>query len=132
MKDSQDDLPHALEVTRQFPGFHVFSGSDSILSDTLAAGGAGSITALANVTSPLNRAVWDAVQGGGTAPEAQAALVRARQAITGLNGPAAMKAVLADLFGFPDWPVRPPLEPLTPEQRTGLRNAMAELIAVPL
>ena len=43
-----------------------------------------------------------------------------------------MKAMLADLFGFPDWPVRPPLEPLTAEQRTGLRKAMAELIAVPL
>jgi 4-hydroxy-tetrahydrodipicolinate synthase len=134
MKDSQDDLPHTLEVTRQFPGFHVFAGSDSILTEALAAGGAGSITALANVTSPLNRAVWDAAaaQSGGTAPEAQAALVRARQAIKGLNGPAAMKAVLADLFGFPDWPVRPPLEPLTPEQRTGLREAMAELMAVAL
>lgn len=128
MKDSQDDLAHTLSITGQFPGFHVFSGSDSIFSEALAGGASGSITALANVTSPLNRSVWDAHKRGGTAPEAQQALVRARQAIKGLSGPAAMKAALADLFGFPDWPVRPPLEPLTPERRAGLSAALAELL----
>ena len=101
MKDSQDDWPHTLETTSQFPGFHVFSGSDSILTEALAGGAAARITALANVTSPLNRAVWDAHQNGGTAPGAQKALVRARQVIKGLSGPAAMKAALANLFGFP-------------------------------
>ena len=29
MKDSQDDLPHLLATTQQFPGFRVFAGSDS-------------------------------------------------------------------------------------------------------
>src|SRR5947209_6207226 len=99
MKDSQDDLAHTLETTREFPGFHVFSGSDSILTESLAGGASGSITALANVTSPLNRAVWDAHQKGEAAPAAQQALVRARQVVKGLSGPAAMKAALADLFG---------------------------------
>jgi 4-hydroxy-tetrahydrodipicolinate synthase len=129
MKDSQGDLAHTLETTRQFPGFHVFTGSDSILTESLAGGAVGSITALANVTSPLNRAVWDAHRTGGAAPQAQAALVRARQAIQGLSGPAAMKAALADLFGLPDWPVRPPLEPLTPGARARLSAALAELLS---
>ena len=129
LKDSQDDLPHTLEITGQFPGFHVFAGSDSILTDALAGGAVGSITALSNVTSPLNRAVWDAHQRGGAAPEAQQALVRARQVVKGLSGPAAMKAVLADLFGFPEWPVRAPLEPLPAETRARLSAAMAELLA---
>ena len=129
MKDSQDDLPHTLDITVQFPGFHVFSGSDSILTEALTGGGAGSITALANVTSPLNRAVWDAHQRGGAAPEAQQALVRARQVVKGLAGPSAMKAVLADLFGFPEWPVRAPLEPLPSDIRARLSAAMAELLA---
>ena len=70
MKDSQDDLAHTLETAGQFPGFHVFSGSDSILTAALAGGACGSITALANVTSLLNRAVWDAHQSGGAAPAA--------------------------------------------------------------
>ena len=129
MKDSQDDLPHTLDITGQFPGFHLFSGSDSILTDALAGGAVGSITALSNVTSPLNRAVWDAHQRGGGAPEAQQALVRARQVVKGLAGPSAMKAVLADLFGFPDWSVRAPLEPLPSEIRARLSAAMAELLA---
>ncbi len=129
MKDSQDDLSHTLETMRQFPGFHVFSGSDSTLTEALAGGASGSITALANVTSRLNRAVWDAHQKGTTAPAAHAGLVHARQLLKGLSGPAAMKAVLADLFGFPDWPVRPPLEPLTADTRARLSAAMAALLA---
>lgn len=127
MKDSQDDLPHTLAMLAQFPGFGVFVGSDSIMAEGLAAGSVGAITALANVTAPLNRAVWDAHQAGRTAPEAQARLVRARQAVKGLNGPAAMKCALADLFGFPLWGVRPPLELLAPEAR---RKLCAELEAL--
>ena len=129
MKDSQDDLAHTLDITSQFPGFHVFCGSDSILTEALAGGACGSITALSNVTSLLNRAVWDAHQQGSAAPQAQAALVGARKAIKGLSGPAAMKAALSDMFGFPDWPVRAPLEALTSEQRTGLISALSALLA---
>jgi 4-hydroxy-tetrahydrodipicolinate synthase len=129
MKDSQDDRAHLLDTIEHFPGFQVFAGSDSLLTEGLAAGGAGGITALANVTSPLNRAIWDAHQAGRTAPEAQAALVRARAAIVGLNGPAAAKAALADLFGFPSWTVRPPLQPLTPEQRRTLSASLAALLS---
>lgn len=129
MKDSQDDLEHTLALTRQFPGLGVFAGSDSIMSPVLAEGAAGTITALANVVAPLNRAVWDAHQRGEAAPEAQARLVRARQAIKGLSGPAALKAALADLFGFPLWPVRPPLQPLPAAQRAKLCAELAALLA---
>jgi 4-hydroxy-tetrahydrodipicolinate synthase len=129
MKDSQDNLAHTLETIDQFPGLHVFSGSDSTLAEALAGGASGSITALANVTSLLNRAVWDAHQKGSAAPEAQQALVRARQVVKGLSGPAAMKAALADLFGFPDWPVRAPLERLPSETRSRFSAALAELLS---
>ena len=129
MKNSQDDRAHLLDTIEAFPGFAVFAGSDSLLTDGLAAGGAGGITALSNITSPLNRAIWDAHQAGAAAPEAQAALVQARAAVRGLNGPAAMKAVLRDLFHFPDWAVRAPLEPLSPEQRRTLAEALAVLLA---
>jgi 4-hydroxy-tetrahydrodipicolinate synthase len=128
MKDSQDDLPHTLGVLRQFPGWGVFAGSDSLLSEALAAGGFGSITALANVTAPLDRAVWDAHAAGRTAPEAQARLAEARVAIKGVNGPAAMKCALADLFGFPLWPVRPPLTQLTAEERQGVLQKLRAVI----
>jgi 4-hydroxy-tetrahydrodipicolinate synthase len=95
IKDSQDELAHTLGLLEHVPGLSVFAGSDSIMADALAAGGAGTITALANVTAPLNRAVWDAHQSGVGAPEAQAKLARARQVIKGLSGPGVMKAALA-------------------------------------
>ncbi len=129
MKDSSDDLAHLLTTAQAFPGFGVFSGSDSILTEALNGGSVGCITALANVTSPLNRAVWDAHQRGRASPDAQAGLVRARQVVRGLNGPAAMKAALAELFGFPRWGVRPPLEPLTAEQSRKLAEELGALLA---
>lgn len=129
MKDSQDEWAHTQSVLAQFPGFGVFLGSDSLISQGLAAGAAGSITALANVLSPLDREVWDAHQAGRAAPEAQARLARGRAAVKGLNAPAALKSVLADLFGFPLWGVRPPLEPLGAEQRQRLSAALADLLA---
>lgn len=128
MKDSQDDLDHTLTTTRAFPGFAVFAGSDSILTEALAGGAAGCITALANVTSPLNRVVWEAHQRGQTAPDAQAKLTRARQIVKGFNGPAAMKAALAERFGFPHWAVRPPLESLTPAQARQLGEELADIV----
>ena len=127
MKDSSDDLAHLLTTAQAFPGFGVFSGSDSILTDALNGGAVGCITALANVTSPLNRAVWDAHQRGESASEAQAKLTHARQVAKGLNGPAAMKAALAGLFGFPRWSVRPPLEPLSAEQSRKLAEELGAL-----
>ncbi len=131
IKDSQDDLAHTLGVIEGVPGLGVFAGSDSIMAATLAAGSAGAITALANVTSPLNRALWDAHQAGDTpaVEAAQAKLVRARQVVKGLSGPGLQKATLADLFGFPLWPVRPPLEPLEAGKRATAVAGLAELLA---
>jgi 4-hydroxy-tetrahydrodipicolinate synthase len=129
MKDSSDDLPHTLATAQKFPGFGVFAGSDSILTEALAGGAVGGITALANITSPLNRAVWDAYARGGAAPEAQAKLNRARQIVKGMNLAQVNKAMLAEVFGFPLWAVRPPLERLSKEQTTKLVEALGELVA---
>jgi hypothetical protein len=47
----------------------------------------------------------------------------------GINGPAAMKAALTDLLDQPAWPVRPPLEPLTPAVRDSLITALGDILA---
>ena len=131
IKDSQDDLAHTVGLIQAVPGLGVFAGSDSIMAATLAAGSAGAITALANVTTPLNRAVWDAHHTGDTAAvdAAQAKLLKARQLTKGLSTPAIQKAALADLFDFPLWPVRPPLEPLDAARRATAVAGLAELLA---
>ena len=128
MKDSQDHLPHTQAVLREFPGLGVFAGSDAIMSDALQAGAVGAITALANITAPLNRRVWDAHQQGQGAPEAQARLTRAREVTAGLGGSAVQKFALSELFGFPHWPVRPPLEDLSAEVKARLRRELAALL----
>jgi 4-hydroxy-tetrahydrodipicolinate synthase len=128
MKDSQDELAHTLATLTAAPGFGLFCGSDSLMTESLAAGAFGTITALANVTAPLNRIVWEAHQQGVSAPEAQARLAQARIAVRGLNGPAAIKSALADLFGLPLWPVRPPLQPLAPAPRKKLASDLAALL----
>lgn len=131
IKDSQDDRAHSLGLLEQVAGLGLFAGSDSLMADTLAAGSAGAITALANVTAPLNRAVWDAHHAGeaATVAAAQAKLVQARQIVKGLSGPGLMKAALAELFGFPLWPVRPPLEPVEPAKRAAAIAGLAELLS---
>lgn len=128
MKDSQDHLPHTLATLRDFPGLNVFAGSDALMSDALAAGAAGAITALANITSPLNRQVWDAHRRGTTAPEAQARLTRARQVTAGLSGSAVQKFALSEIFGFPHWPVRPPLEELPDDVKIRLAADLRGLL----
>jgi 4-hydroxy-tetrahydrodipicolinate synthase len=128
MKDSQGDLAHTLDVTARFDGFRVFTGDDSLMTDTLAAGAAGAITALSGLLSPLNRMVWEAHRSGRRVPEAQERLNRARAAVKGYSNPAVLKAGLADLFGMPEWAVRPPLLPLNGMQRQRLTEALAALL----
>ena len=53
MKDSENNLDKMLETIKNFPGFKVFSGSDSLALNSIKAGGAGAITATANVSVAL-------------------------------------------------------------------------------
>jgi 4-hydroxy-tetrahydrodipicolinate synthase len=124
IKDSQDDRAHTLSLLREFPGWGVFPGSDTLLTEALGAGAVGGITALANVTSPLNQAVWQAHLRGQTVPEAQDKLHQARIAVKGLANPAVLKALLHYRFGFPLWPVRPPLMPLDAEKARWLAETV--------
>src|SRR3546814_17165160 len=50
IKDSSGNLANMLELCRRFPGFGVFAGSEQFLLPVLRAGGAGCISATANVT----------------------------------------------------------------------------------
>ena len=49
IKDSGGDFANTKAMLDEFPGFRVFCGSETFLTDTLAHGGAGCISAAANV-----------------------------------------------------------------------------------
>jgi 4-hydroxy-tetrahydrodipicolinate synthase len=125
IKDSSGDLAHTLAYVEHFArdGFEVYAGDDGALHALLTAGGAGSITAAANVASTVSARVyanWDRQSGA----EAQTTLTAVREAITAVALIPGLKALLARHTGEAAWlNVRPPHLRLSPE-------ATARLFAV--
>jgi 4-hydroxy-tetrahydrodipicolinate synthase len=110
LKDSSGDFANTRSYVEHFArdGFEVYCGDDSALQALLVAGGAGCITAAANVACSLNAAVyagWD--RPAGTAAQARLAAIRAVvQSAPLIPG---LKALLARHTGDAAWnTMRPP------------------------
>jgi dihydrodipicolinate synthase/N-acetylneuraminate lyase len=72
------------------------------------------MTAMANLFSPFLRQVWNIFIQGGEAFLAQEELNLRRRVIDRYHPfPAILKAMLARLYAFERWPVRPPLLPVS-------------------
>lgn len=120
-KDSSGDWENTKAMLDAFPDFDVFAGSETFLLANMRGGGAGCISATANVNpgpiSDLYRN-WQA----GDADAQQAALTVTRTTIQAYPMIPALKAVIAEYSGDAAWPtVRPPLVALKPEQQVELR-----------
>lgn len=112
LKDSSGDLAHTLDLIAAFPDLAIFAGADNHLLDVLTAGGAGTISAAANLNAPASRSVHDAFRAGErAAAEAGMALVRdVRATLQRRPLIPALKAIIATTSGDPAWRrVRPPL-----------------------
>ncbi len=128
IKDSSGDWRNTEAVIREFSaeGFQVYAGSEHFLLDTLRAGGAGCISATANVNpGPIAELARTWQEHG--ADERQAALSRLRHVFEGYPMIPALKAATA-LYGRdePWFHVRPPLVELDDAQRQGLKAALDE------
>lgn len=118
IKDSSGNKEFAQQVGNYFKNdLVVLTGNDRLLSFAMENHAAGCITAMANMYSPHLRMVWDAHQRGLSAEKIQNQL-NAWRAVLEKFSPYAptLKALLSHRHDFPLWPVRPPLEALTPEQ----------------
>ena len=128
LKDSSGDWAHTLGLIEAFgpDGFDVFAGSEVFLLRTLVAGGAGCITAGANLNPHGIAAVHRAWREGRDAEPAQEAADRVRRALE--SAPAiipAIKAVVAHWSGDPAWrTVRPPLVEADPAVETAVLAAL--------
>ena len=112
IKDSSGDLKHTQTLASHLPQQSILVGNDRYMTAGLQAGSAGCITALANLVSPLLRRIYDSHQRGETPSEEQETVNHARNILDGLSPfPPSIKALLAEMHGFPLWPVKPPLEP---------------------
>lgn len=129
-KDSSGDVDNMISNARAFPDFAVLAGSDEALLPLLRAGGAGCITAVANVAAFLAAEVVAAFRAGDdeTAAAAQARLSRVRQTIYGYPLSAALKDLMARHTGDGGWRrIRPPLVELPHEDADALSAALAGL-----
>lgn len=124
VKDSTGDPAQLVHFRSAFPRMAYFAGNDHRVAEACLAGGAGSITAGANVFPDLVAAVQQAAWTGGDAASAQGVLSEARTLMESYPLQPATKAALADVAGLPETAVRPPQIELTPAQRAGLRDAL--------
>ncbi len=127
IKDSSGDWNNtAALLERGWPDFRVFAGSESFLLRTVSAGGAGCISAAANVNpGAIASACRDWAESG--AEEAQQRLNAVRAVLQKRPMIAALKAVIAHFGDDPGWAaVRPPLVPLAERERAAL---IEELLA---
>ena len=122
IKDSSGDWSHTQELLTRFrdSGFDVFAGSDTFLTATLRNGGAGCISATANVNPGALAGLASHWQTAGAAAEQARA-----DAIRGIfqQRPmiAAMKQAIAHWSRDAAWTrMRPPLVELTPDAAAAL------------
>lgn len=135
MKDSCGDWAYQESVLKAFPGFTVFSGTEKFLTQNQRSGGAGTISAMANVIPAKIRAVYDALAGqaaaigssglegkdAATADQRQAQLDQYRASLQDCAAIPAIKELVAARTNDPAWrTVCPPLVPLGPQQAEGL------------
>ena len=115
LKDSSGDWNHTRDLIESFPGFEVFSGADDHLLRNLEAGGAGTISAAANLSCAASREVFEAFEAGNRQEaEAGMKLVTAvRMALSARPLVPAIKHVIADGHHDEVWEnIRAPLVPL--------------------
>jgi 4-hydroxy-tetrahydrodipicolinate synthase len=128
VKDSSGDFANTRAYVDHFAkdGFEVYCGDDSSLRDLLAIGGAGCITAAANVGCAVSARVY---AGDG---EAQTALSAIRKAVTSEPLIPALKALVARNTSDPAWlNIRPPHLRLSAEAHARL-CATFDAVGAPL
>jgi 4-hydroxy-tetrahydrodipicolinate synthase len=122
IKDSSGDWEHTRRLIDRFgpAGFRVFPGSELYLLPALRAGAKGCISAFANIGPALLQSVFQKWQGE-EADQIQQELERQGRVLREYPVIPALKAILAKWRNEPAWEnVRPPLVPLSTEQREEL------------
>jgi 4-hydroxy-tetrahydrodipicolinate synthase len=129
MKDSSGDWNNTRTMLNAFSGtgFDVFVGSETFLLANMQSGGAGCISATANV----NPAAIASLCREWRAPEAEAqqqAVDVVRKTVGQAVMIPALKAIIAHFSGDPDWAtVRPPLTEFEGPQAAGLIDELQRL-----
>ncbi len=124
LKDSSGDWNHTKAVLREYPTLATFCGSEIFLLDTLRHGGAGSITATANVNTKNICAVFEHWKKPNI-DQRQAQITAVRRIFEGYAPIPALKSIVAEFYESPEWKTtRPPLNALGAEEEKSLMGAL--------
>jgi 4-hydroxy-tetrahydrodipicolinate synthase len=117
IKDSSHDAELARHLGEKFGSeLVVLTGTDSYLQLAMQNKAAGCITAPANLISGDLREVWNLMNEGKDATNAQAHVKDQRDILEKYPPfPPTLKALLHRLHGLPRWSVKPPLESISEE-----------------
>ncbi|MPZ43832.1 MAG: dihydrodipicolinate synthase family protein [Betaproteobacteria bacterium] len=129
LKDSSGDWNNTKAVLDRFgkSGFDVFAGSESFLLQNMRNGGAGCITAGANVNPAQITSLYDAWQGAG-ADSMQKAIDDVRNVLQSVPMIPALKRTISHYSGDKEWNrLRPPLTELTAQQEQQLLQGLEKL-----
>jgi 4-hydroxy-tetrahydrodipicolinate synthase len=129
IKDSSGDLENMLSITKNVPDFMVYSGTETFLLDILREGGAGCITASANVLAPECQLVYQAWKNNqqDAASQAQKKLSVLRKALENYPFVAELKGLMAEHSGSEHWQqMLPPFSPLLASEVRGLSAEIKE------
>jgi len=127
-KDSTGDWSNTHAVIDAAPRLSVFPGTEALMTQALAHGGAGCISATVNLNAAAIRAVYDGAVAGRDVAAADKTMQEFRVIVqkAGLIG--AMKAVLALTSGDARWlNLRPPHLDATMDQGRDLLDALGDL-----
>jgi len=126
LKDSSGDPEGCAAFIEDFPQLSIFPGTETLLLSMLERGGAGTITASANVNAGAIRKVYDAWAADDSDMVAFQEKITAFRLILQRNPlVAALKAVLASEHEDDGWArVRPPLTGLPPMAKDDLLSAL--------
>ena len=126
LKDSSGEWSSTSGFIEAFPSLAIFPGSEALLLDGLRAGGAGCITACANVNPTAIRGVYDAWQTSAADAHERYTSIRAvRKAIEAHPAVAALKHITAHYRADPEWRrTMPPLVDLDPDAGSELIDAL--------
>ena len=119
IKDSSGDWNNMLGVIQNVPDLMVYTGSETLLLDILRKGGAGSITATANLIAPECQHVFQAWKNGRSeaADQAQKHLTALRIAFESYSFVSELKSLLAAQTNSGEWNhMLPPFAQLSDEQ----------------
>jgi 4-hydroxy-tetrahydrodipicolinate synthase len=128
VKDSSGDLENTLQLVKDFPDLDIFTGDDDLLWPLVKAGGAGSITATANIIPHLLASIWQAAMNGAENPPAAHQVASDVWSLILNNFPIveSLKECLAQEFGDAEWRVvREPLNEMSEARRAELQERLA-------